>query len=183
MPNDSTNTTPSASLETTLILDVAQLYQTDVKSPEFIEFIVRMVLAINRMLISINNRDVGIYATEEFVNGQTFFPNPNTVQQIGADPNHFRQAIRMTIDFGTLPNTGTTSVAHNIPVGTGTTWTRIYATATDPIGLTGLPIPYSSSTAANIIELNVDSVNVNITTGSDRTNYTSVIVVLEYLQD
>lgn len=87
----------------------------------------------------------------------------------------------MVVDFGALPNTGTKSVPHNITVTGSTIWTRYYATATYP-GSSGIPIPYASPTLANNIEINVDATNVNITTGSDRTAYTTTYVILEYLQ-
>ena len=83
-----------------------------------------------------------------------------------------------------LPNAGTTSVPHgiNITADTSFTFTRIYATASQ-VNVSFLPIPYVS--VANImdnIEINVDNTNVNITTGSDRTNYTFCYVILEYIK-
>ena len=63
-----------------------------------------------------------------------------------------------------------------------TTFTRVYATASDTTGFNYIPVPYASSTAANNIELNVNGTNVNIITGSNRSNFNICYVVLEYLQ-
>lgn len=88
----------------------------------------------------------------------------------------------MTINFGTLPNTGTKSVAHNIPITVGVTFTRIYATASDTAGSLYIPIPFVETTG-NEIQIDVDATNVNITTTSDRTNFTICYVVLEYIKN
>jgi hypothetical protein len=89
----------------------------------------------------------------------------------------------MVVNFGTLPNTSTKSVPHGIGISATYSGTQFTVVATDPVGLTMIPIPYASATTANIIEFNVDAVNVNITTNSDRTNYTICLIVIEYLKD
>ncbi len=101
-----------------------------------------------------------------------------------------RQVFRKVIAFGALPNAGTKSVAHGIDTlpqdlpnnYIGFSFTRIYATATDPVNELYIPIPYASNVAANVIEINVDATNVNITTASNKTAYTITYVVLEYIK-
>jgi hypothetical protein len=161
---------------TTEIYDAIQLLeQYEVTSPEFKELIIRLYQNTNRIAESLNLKDSGIYDTEEFVNGQTWFTNTAVTNQ--AQP--FRQVLRKVINFGTLPNTGTTSVAHGIAPTTSYQFTRIYGCSTDPAGQNYIPLPYAG--AANSIELNADATNVNITTTTNRTAFTTTFVVLEYL--
>lgn len=170
-----------AFIPTTTVWDVAQISSIDVTSPEFKELLIRLYQALNNMALSINIRDAGYYIRQEFVNGQLWFENPALSSSTGQYPA-LRQVYRKVINFGALPNTGTKSVAHNIVVNVGTTFTRIYATASDTTGFHYIPIPYASPILANNIELNVDGTNVNIITGSNRSNFTVCYVVLEYIK-
>jgi hypothetical protein len=178
---NSNSTTVGAFVPTTNVWDVSRLYEVDVKSPEFKELLVRLYQNINNMALVLNIKDSGYYDLDEFVNGQLFFPNPalsSATQQNAL----FRQVFRKVINFGALPAApGTKSVAHGIAINSAYSFTRIYATASDQVGLNYIPIPYASPVLANNIELNVDSTNVNITVGSNRSNFTTTFVILEYL--
>ena len=88
----------------------------------------------------------------------------------------------MVVNFGQLPNTATTTVAHGIDFTTEYTLTRFYGAATDTTNRVYIPLPYASPTLANNIELSADATNVSITTGSDRTNFDTTYVILEYLK-
>lgn len=161
----------------------------DVNDKNRNELIVRLHQNINSAALAINNKDSGFYDTSEFVNGQTFFPNPAYTPTSVTPTN--RQVYRKVINFGTLPNTGAKSVQHGIGDAAGLnasfSFTRIYGCASDPVGLTYLPIPYVSVAAGGNIELSVSGAAspndlVTITTGSDRTMYTICYVILEYLK-
>ena len=158
-----------------LFLPTTYLYDTDKQDTG--ELIRNLYRNTNSIILALNKKDTGIYALTEFVNGQTFFPNQTLGNQSAE-----RQVFRKVINFGTLPNAGTTSVAHGIAPSTAFTFTRIYGVANDTTGQSYLPLPYASPTAASTIELNVDATNVNITTGSNRTAYTITYVVLEYIK-
>ncbi len=175
------NTLFGAFVPTTSVWDVAQLYQVEVTSPEFKELLVRLYQNINNIANILNLKDTGYYTTQEFVNGQSFFPNP-ALNSSTSTVATYRQVFRTTVNFGALPNTGTTSVPHNIPITAGFTFTRIYGAASDTVGNSYIPLPYIDATTGNNIELNVDATNVNIITTSDRTNYTVCYVVVEYLK-
>jgi hypothetical protein len=156
-----------------------RISQIDVNSPEFKQLLISLYQNIGIIALALNAKDTGIYMTSEFVTSQQFF-NPT-------DPNPLamRGGFRMVVNFGALPNTGTKSVAHNIPIiatGLPYVFTHIYACATDQVGHNYIPIPYASPTDANEIELKVDATNVTIITGSDRTAFTICYVILEYLQ-
>src|ERR1700679_1134265 len=181
MPDENLTTLTGSFVGTTNVWDVGELEDIDVTSPEFKELLVRLYQNLNLMSLSLNTRDAGYYDTSQFVSGQLFFPNV-AANDIDSNANDFRQAMRLVVDFGTLPNSGSKSVAHGITVSGSTSFTRIFATASDPIGFNYIPIPYASTTLINNVELSVDGTNVTITTGIDRTNFTTFIVVLEYLQ-
>lgn len=166
---------------TTNVWDVARLYEIDVTSPEFKELLIRLYQNVNNIALLLNIKDTGVYNTFEIINGQTYFPDP-ALNSSTSGTAIARQVYRTTVNFGALPNATTKSVAHNITTTPKTTFTRIYATASDTTGREYLPIPYASATVTDIIELSVDGTNVTITTGSDRTNFTVCYVVLEYLQ-
>lgn len=161
--------------------EVGQIQDIDVRSPEFKELLVRLYQNINNIALSLNIKDSAYYDRNEFVNGQLFFPNPALDSSTSTVPQ-FRSVFRLVINFGTLPNTGTTSVAHGLDVTSGYTFTRIYGAASDTTGLNYIPLPYASPVLANNIELNVDATNVNVTTGSDRTAFTITYIILEYMK-
>jgi hypothetical protein len=167
---------------TTQIWDVTEIYRTEVTSPAFKELLVRLYQNLNGMAISVNGRDAGMYDKTEFVNGQTFFPSAGTSSATSSAPNQ-RQVYRKVIDFGALPNAAAKTVAHGLTITTGYTFTRIYGTASNPAGSLYIPIPYASPVLLNNIELSVSNVNVTITTGIDRTAFTTCYVVLEYLKN
>lgn len=164
---------------TTNVYDLAELYKLDVNSNEFKEFIVILYQNINKISIALNLKDSGYYNTSQFVNGQMFFPNPantSATQTYAA----FRQVLRTVVNFGALPNTGTKSVPHHIPVTAAYTFTRIYGAASDTTGLNYIPLPYGS-VAGNDVELDVDATNVTIVTGDNKSNFNVTYVILEYI--
>lgn len=166
---------------TTNVWDVNQIYSTDVQSPEFKELIVRLYQNLNLMSLLLNIKDSGYYNTQEFVNGQLLFPNPALSSSSSTTPT-FRQIFRQVINFGALPNAGAKSVNHNITITAATTFTRIYAAASDTTGLTYIPIPYSAVVLNQNIQLDVTATQVTITTGINRTNYNFTYVIIEYVQ-
>lgn len=174
------NSLIGAFVPSTNIWDVGEIYALDNVTPEIRELLVRLYQNLNIMSLAVNVKDVGYYSTELFMNGQLFFPNPNLNSSSSTLPD-YRPVFRSVINFGALPNAGLKSVPHHLFFNSGTTFTRIYGAASDTTGLTYIPLPYASPTLANNIELSVDAVNVNITTGANRTNYNVCYVVLEYI--
>lgn len=160
------------------IFDVSSLSNIDnLNSPEFRELLIRLYQDLNLVCIALNLKDSAYYVETEFLNGQTFFPNPS-------DSNFQpRQAFRTVVNFGTLPNNSSISVAHNINFTDTYSFTRIYGAATNPVGLTAIPLPYVTSTATNQIQLEVTSTDVVITTTGNYSAYTVTYVILEYLKN
>lgn len=162
--------------QTTQEWELALLQDVKPDSPEFKELLIRLYRYIGEHAQKINRRTAGQYFLQEFVNGNQWFNRTST------SPLDNRQEYQIVIDFGALPNAGTKSVPHNLAV-TGTwNWTSVTATATDPVGLFGITLPYASPILVNNIELYVDGTNVNVITGSNRSNFTICEVVLRYLK-
>jgi len=164
-------------LPTTAVFDVARLYEVDVNSPEFKELLVRLYQAVNNISLVVNNKESSLYLQEIFLDSQQWFnTNADTL-------NNLRPNFRRVVNFGALPAAGTKSVPHGVPYTSTYTGTLIRCTATDPIALKQIPVPYVSATAlANQLEINVDATNINITTGgTDYSAYTRTVVVLEFL--
>lgn len=124
---------------------------------------------------AVNTKASGLYLPQETASFQQYFTASNPMQN--------RDVYRKVIDFGALPNAGVKTVAHGIAFDTSSTLTHLYAAATDPVNLLYIPIPYASPTLANNIELSLDSTNVIITTGIDRSAFTICYVVIEWLKN
>jgi hypothetical protein len=170
---------------TTDIWDTSEIYAIDIPNEQFRELLVRLYQNLNRMALVLNSRDSGVYQNNSMhVTGQTWFPNPiyaTQLQRAQTTPKP-RPNFRVVVNFGALPNTALKSVAHGIICNGSTTITRLYGAASDTTDLLYIPIPYASPTLANNIELSMDATNVNITTGSNRSNFNITYVVIEYLQ-
>lgn len=166
---------------TTNIWDPTELATIDLTSNAFRELLIRLYQNLNRLSLAVNAREAATYPLMEFVTGQIFFPNP-ALGPGSTTTAVYRPTYRKVINFGPLPNTGTTSVPHNIPITTGYTFTHIYGAASDTTGLNYIPLPYASPVLANNIELNVDATNINIITGSNRSNFNVTYVIVEYLK-
>jgi hypothetical protein len=129
---------------------------------------------------AINLREIGWFLDEEVLSGKAFIPG---VSVPGNNPGQYRQILRKVIDFGPLPNATTKPIPHGILFDSNFTLMQLYAAATDPIGLTAVPVTLAGVTAANDIQIYMDSINVNISTTSNQSKYTRCFVVIEYLQE
>lgn len=133
---------------------------------------------LNNISTATNSKDSGFYDSIETITGQQFLPTFST--NTGANAT-YRSVFRKVIDFGSLPLSTSKSVAHGIDFKSAYSVTRLYGGATDP-GNTWIPLPYAATTSANNIELYLNSTNVVITTGSNRTSFTRTYVIVEYIK-
>lgn len=170
-----------AFIPTTNIWDVSDVYNTEGLSPQLQELLIRMYQNLNQSNLSVNIKDTGFYTTQEFVNGQSFFPNPTLSSASSTTPT-MRQVYRCVVNFGALPVSTTKQVAHNLIFNPGFSLTRLYGAASLPDATSFIPIPYSSATLVDNIELWIDGTYVNIKTAADWSAYTTTYVVLEYLK-
>lgn len=168
-----------AFLPTTPIFDESKIREINVNGDEFKEFLVTLSQTINNICLISNIKDSGYYYQQEFTTGAVYFPNPNLSSTTAQKPIG-RQVVRKVINFGALPNAGSTSVAHGLDISDPKSVVRLYGAATDA-GTSWIPLPFASTTLNQNIQLEVDATNVIITTGIDRTGYEKCYVVIEYL--
>lgn len=128
---------------------------------------------IKKMTAAINQKDIGQYVLQEVLNGHQFF-KPNST-------NTFRDIYRKVINFGTLPNSDTKEVNHEISISSTTRFTRIYGTSNLP-DTTFIPLPFASPTTNENIKLEVTDQVVRITTAMDYSAFTDTFIILEYLK-
>lgn len=140
-------------------------------------FIVEQLKTISN---GINVREIGFYLDQELLSGKLFIPGATPP---GNNPGLFRTILRIVVDMGPLPNTATKSVPHGVTVDGNFTLMQLYGAATDPVAFTGIPLPYASPVLNENIALNMNSTNINITTGRNWSNYTRCFVVMEYIQE
>jgi len=165
-------------LGTTILFDVDTASNVEPGSDEDKQLKIKLYQAINNIIQSLNKKESGYYLAQEFVTGANFYNVDN-------DFNNLRPEYRTVVQFGALPATGTKQVAHGIAVTGRFVWTAIYAVASNPSDLTGIPVPYASATAvADNLEIYVDSTYVYIITGgTDYSGYTKTNVILKYLKE
>lgn len=139
------------------------------------EFINTISLLYKRIANSVNTKEGALYLPQELATFQQYF-TPN-------DPQKLRNVYRKVIDFGALPNTAVKLVAHGIAFNSEFTTTRIYGSATDPVNLVYVPLPFADPTAANSISLFAGGTDVVVQTGANRSNFTRCTVVIEYVKN
>ena len=164
------------SLPTNYNLDVSNLKGKSLDSPEFKELIIRLENAFQQIASNLNTKNSGEFSLQEVSSTQRWFFNPALTPYTAQQPVP-RVPQRTVINFGTLPNAGTTSIAHNIAINASTqpniTFTNIYGAANDIAAPLYIPLPFSTPAALNQqISLTVNATNVNITTGTNRNNIT-----------
>jgi hypothetical protein len=171
-------------LDTTEIIDTSFLGEEKYDSDDLRNIFIQVIQAFNQTSLAVNLKDTGVYSLAEFVNGQTFFPDP-ALSSLTAQAPTQRQGFRTTYIVGPLLNALPLVFPHGIDFTNTFTFTRIYAEATDTTGLIAIPIPFvsvSGTIAAGNIEIYIDATNVNITPAGNATNFNKVLVVLEYLK-
>jgi len=152
--------------------------------PQLKELLIRLYQNVNTIALSLNTRDAGYYAREEFINGQIYFPNPSLDSTTPQAPT-LRQVFRMVVNFGALPNSAAKSVAHGIDVVQGYSFTRIYGTSSKADASVAIPLPFASfiSGANNLnVELGISATDVVIITDFDYSAYVNTYIVIEYIK-
>lgn len=161
---------PGAYLPTTSIFDTSNVRNIDVNSNEFKNFLVDLLQTVNNIALVVNVKESGyFYLTQDnqpFTTGAVYFP--------ASGSNVGRNVSRKVINFGALPNSGTTSVAHGITFDSQLIATRIYGAATNP-GNGFVPVPNVE------IKVTVDTTNINIITTANYSAYTVCYMIIEYL--
>ncbi len=139
-----------------------------------------LVEHLKKISNGLNDREIGFFLDEELLSGKAFFPSATVVP---GNPQQMRQILRKVIDFGTLPNAGTKSVAHGITFDINFSLMTLYFAATDPVNFLAFGLEYWSQNPAEDIILNMDVTNVNVKTTANYSTYTRCYVVIEYIQE
>lgn len=125
----------------------------------------------------LNVKENAQYEQVELLSGQQYFGGPTA-----SIFSKKRYVYRKVINFGALPNAGTKSIPHGIVFDQNSILTNLYGAASNPTGLTYISLGHASTTLINSVELNLDSTNINIITGIDRTAFTVCYIVIEWLK-
>jgi hypothetical protein len=187
MPTYNPQSEPGLFLETTSIFDVQSIYQLDINSEQFKEFLVNLKQTVNNISLAMNLKDTGYYPKTEFVNGQVYFPDPNLSSTTPQTPT-WRQVFRKVFTLpGTLPNNNVVTVAHGLTITNTFTFTRIYGCSSNTVGFTYIPLPYTSTALGpipnGIVEVWVDVNNINVRTNADFRAYNLTYLIIEYLKN
>lgn len=173
IPDQQKNT--GSFVPTTVILDVAQLHEVDVNTPEFKELLVRLYQTVNNISIALNSKDSAYYIQEEFVTSQLWF-NPSSSNQLD-----LRAGFRKTINIGPIAAGATATIAHGLTVTSTWKWTFINGAATDTVNLLGYSISYADM-AGNTLSARTTSTNV-IVENNTSVDFTDVYVTLELVKN
>ena len=135
-----------AFVQTTQVWDIELLQDMNVNSSEFKELLVRLYQQLNNIALVLNIKDTGKYDTQEYVNGQVYFPNPALSSATAQVPQE-RQVLRKVLNVGPLTITGVNTFAPGITCTTQTTFTRIYGVAKQdnctPFGYLPITVRYN----------------------------------------
>jgi hypothetical protein len=170
-------------LPTTQIWSAQDIQNMKTEGPEFKEFLVKLYQDLNNHATSINDKDMGVYDTQEYVCGKSYFNAPTT----GGASNqpttpYLRPVYRKVINWNkALPNGATDTVAYGI--ANIKTITAIYGASTDPTHKVYIPLPFISCKLGTIALWATSADVVIDCCGFDGTDYTTTYVVLEYLKD
>lgn len=167
-------------IENTNIYDVQSIYSMDINSTQFKEFLVLLTQSINKHALAINNKDTGFYPLTEFVCGQLYFPDPTLKATSPQTPTQ-RNVFRKVFNYGALGNGALPPVAHGIDIISSFKFTRIYGVASDPIGLTYIPLPYVGVSDGSV-QITVNATHININCADDKSAYTNTFIILEYIK-
>lgn len=140
-----------------------------------------LVEHLKKISTGVNAREIGFFLDQELLSGKQFIPGAGT----SGGSNQFRSILRKVVDFGQLPAAGNKAVPHGIVFDSNFTLMQLYAAATDPISFIAIPIPWAEVPIApnGNIRVYIDATNINITVGSDRSNFTRCFVIIEYIQE
>jgi hypothetical protein len=140
-----------------------------------------IVEQLKRLANAVNLREIGWFLDEELLSGKAFIPGVNNTSA-GQTGQNFRSVFRKVIDFGALPDNTSKSVPHGIVVDANFSLTDFFGVSVDPLVPQGLPIPYVS-VAGLIVQLDINSTNIIITTNSAFSRFTRTYITVEYIQE
>lgn len=154
--------------------------------PTLKDFLIRLSDTTNNIASALNTKITSINIEDEILTGAQWYKDPSLSSLTSQDPQ-YRGEYSKIILFGALPDgtaSTTKSVAHGITFDATTTFVEIKGTATKTSSAyAAIPVPYSSPTLANNIQVDVDATNITVTVDAtiDWSPYDTCIFVLKML--
>lgn len=167
--------TPGPSLPTTFVWELSVIQTLNIDSA-FKDLLLKLYQNISEMTDAINDKANGEYNVQlSTTNKQLFSSNPANVSQL-------RPGIATVVVFPAGPNAGSVTQPHGINCTTTTTFFIIQGAASKTTAaFSYLPLPFVSSVdVAHNIQVTLDATNVTLTSGSNYSAY-SCIIILEFL--
>lgn len=116
----------------------------------------------------LNAKSIGIYSNQVIPSGKQIYLSSKTYD-----------VLRNTVIFGSLPNSTTKSVPHNLEVDSSFRILNIYLTANNTSDLKYFCLQYFSIAPGDIV-VSMDSTNVIVKTDSDYSEYNESLVIVEF---
>jgi len=136
-------------------------------TPKQEELVANIFNSFNQLVDIVNLKPLGLYADTILPSAEKWYLNATAKAQ---------GVLYTTVDCGTLPNTGTVNIPHNIPIVAGYKIIEFYGTATDPAGLFT-----KSMTGDPNINITISSTDIIITTTAALAAYTESHLVIRYI--
>lgn len=151
------------------------------------QFLLKITDSYRDAASGINARSIGLYPLNEIITGNLLFNRDN--------PQRPRSGFRKTFDFGAIDSTAgagpypaTAFIEHEIQVTDEFESFKIFGSAIDPTA-TGptvrkaIPLPYSSATLADNIELYMTESRIYVVVGSNAfAGFTRSNITVEYVK-
>lgn len=153
---------------------------SNVNSLQFQDFMTQLTQSVNNMALVVNMKDTGYYQLNEYASCQFWYPDTfskTTFKTADVRPG-FRTVYKFALqDFTINP---TENIPHLLTLSNAFQFSRMFGVANLP-GSAAINLPFVSATAANIIEVDINSANIVLTSNKDYSAYTNCTFVLEYL--
>lgn len=117
----------------------------------------------------LNAKSSGIYSSTQSPSGKQLYLSSTAYD-----------VLRLTINFGALPNAATKTYAHGIDFSSGFRLFNLYLAANDTTAQKGFCLQYYSVAAGDIV-ISINSTNIVVTTLSDYSFYNDCYVIVEFL--
>lgn len=164
-------------LPTTDEYDTDSITNINGASTEVINYLLYVRKTLNQYALFLNQRDVGYYSPTQTISGN-IYPTQQDNQRSVYNLTEYRVAI----DTGALPNTGTTTTAHNIDTTNGDIqFTRIIGAATNSSTSAGIPLPYVGTSSTEHISVRADATNIIIQTAQNWSAYDISTVTIQVI--
>lgn len=173
-------------IPTTQTFDRSLIAQLTI-DPALKNVLIMLYQATNEMASVLNTKESSLNIPEEFVTGARWYMDP-TLGSTTPEKASYRQEYSKLIIMGALPNgtvSTTKAIAHGLTFDDNTTMVKITGVASKKTtAYSYIPIPYSSPTLAQNIQVDVDATNVTITVDAsvDWSDYDTCLIVLHYLR-